>query len=718
VGTPAAADVSVQTANDVRRIRTPHYEAAVESDGCLTSLRVGGTELLRPGLNISRGTYLHQEDGVRPLPAVEQPAPNVLTARGEHGSLRYEFGPDSITFTAANATDRPMNFFFVFSAALEAVADDRGELARVPARKEWPTVTAIAEQAKVTDSGGDHIWPWFESAQVYQAVLAPRQTRQVVLRVGTPTDAERSRAAQVGGRHRIRMAGYEAQVEGDGCLTSLRVGGTELLWVGGSTSRGCYFFQDNHRLDLPAVEQPAGNVVTARGEAAAARYEFGPDGMTWTLSNPGKGPLVFFIVFGEAVKAVANDKGEWAQTPATRDWPNTTWYAGPSRLAITGGTKVWGPFEENTQVWEADLAPGEQRQVVLKVGPVSKAEEAHVAAVLGGAAAVDADLVVQSPREYQVFQRYSRLRGQLLLQGRVKPFCTRVEARLTGTSLDGPLPGKWQGVDFNADNRSFDTTMPAPAGGWYRLELRALRDKEAVASWVVGHVGVGEVFVGAGQSNETNCGEERLHPQSGMVSTFDGSRWRPADDPQPGVHDKTGGGSFWPAFGDALYARYKVPVGVASTGHSGSSVAQWQKGGPYYQWLMKRIEQLGTGGFRAVLWHQGETDVRMTADRYAGLLRNLIEGTKKDAGWDFPWFVAQVSYLNPREPSSPTTRAGQKKVWEEGVALEGPDTDTLTGDNRDDGGKGIHFSGKGLRAHGKLWADKVGAYLDKVLAGR
>jgi eukaryotic-like serine/threonine-protein kinase len=74
-----------------------------------------------------------------------------------------------------------------------------------------------------------------------------------------------------------------------------------------------------------------------------------------------------------------------------------------------------------------------------------------------------------------------------------------------------------------------------------------------------------------------------------------------------------------------------------------------------------------------------------------------------------------VSYHNPRDASSPSTREAQKKLWDEGVALEGPDTDTLTGDHRDLGGMGIHFSPKGLRAHGRLWAEKVGVYLDKQL---
>ncbi|HLK58969.1 MAG TPA: hypothetical protein VKU00_20515, partial [Chthonomonadaceae bacterium] len=61
------------------------------------------------------------------------------------------------------------------------------------------------------------------------------------------------------------------------------------------------------------------------------------------------------------------------------------------------------------------------------------------------------------------------------------------------------------------------------------------------------------------------------------------------------------------------------------------------------------------------------------------------------------------------------TRDAQKKLWDTGIALEGPDTDTLTGDNRDFDGKGIHFSPKGLHAHGRLWADKVSVYLDRVL---
>jgi hypothetical protein len=236
-----------------------------------------------------------------------------------------------------------------------------------------------------------------------------------------------------------------------------------------------------------------------------------------------------------------------------------------------------------------------------------------------------------------------------------------------------------------------------------------------VATAKVENVGVGEVFIGAGQSNSTNCGQEKTKQTSGMVSSFSGAVWQLADDPQPGPHDHSQGGSFWPAFGDAMYAKYHVPIGVAVTGHGGTSVNQWQPGGELHTWMMTRINQLGKFGFRAVLWHQGESDVQMTTADYAQKLANVIQGAKTAAGWEFPWFVAQVSYLNPNQPTFASTRDAQKQLWDSGVALQGPDTDTLTGANRDNNGAGIHFSPKGLLAHGQMWTEKVSVYLDTLL---
>jgi hypothetical protein len=349
-------------------------------------------------------------------------------------------------------------------------------------------------------------------------------------------------------------------------------------------------------------------------------------------------------------------------------------------------------------------------------------------------------LQIDSPRDYQVFQRQTKLVGKVLLAGNAEG---KLEYRLRGKPLEGTLPAEWRGVEVDAKTGAFRAEVETPAGGWYRLEFRV----NGLQAEVVEHVGVGEVFIVAGQSNSTNYGSEKQKPESGMVVSFDGMHWAIANDPQPGVFDKSKGGSFIPAFGDAMVKRLGVPVAIASTGAGATSVRQWlMKGekiavhptlnsfvktvgpgewectGELYDHLVKRVKALGPHGFRAVLWHQGESDAGQArsgypADRqisgaqYTELLEKIIRTTRKDAGWEMPWFVARATYHTEKDPADEEFRAAQKRVWEDGVAMEGADSDSLGKEFR----AGVHFNGRGLRAHGELWAEKVGAYVEKEL---
>jgi len=259
----------------------------------------------------------------------------------------------------------------------------------------------------------------------------------------------------------------------------------------------------------------------------------------------------------------------------------------------------------------------------------------------------------------------------------------------------------------------------------------------------VSHVGVGEVFIIAGQSNSTNYGESRRQTRTRMISTFDGTSWRIADDPQPGVQDSSTKGSFIPAFGDALYEKLHVPVAVACVGAGSTSVRQWlpahhtfatqptmtkfvtatpdgkwQSTGQLFEGLLLRIRQFPPNGFRAILWHQGESDANqkeghtVTGAEYVMMLKDLILATRHQAAWDIPWFIAQATYHSPDDVSSPNIRAAQARIAEEGFAFEGPDTDRLGREYREKNGTGVHFNEQGLEAHGKLWADKVAEWLN------
>jgi hypothetical protein len=137
--------------------------------------------------------------------------------------------------------------------------------------------------------------------------------------------------------------------------------------------------------------------------------------------------------------------------------------------------------------------------------------------------------------------------------------------------------------------------------------------------------------------------------------------------------------------------------------------------------MMTRISQLGPHGFRALLWHQGESDANqkpgheLSGREYARLLAQIIGESRRRARWDIPWFVAQASYHTPNEPASPDIRDAQRSLWEAGIALQGPDTDALGPAYRQNHGAGVHFSAEGLQKHGQLWAEIVEAYLDALV---
>ena len=373
-----------------------------------------------------------------------------------------------------------------------------------------------------------------------------------------------------------------------------------------------------------------------------------------------------------------------------------------------------------------------------------------LAAILAGAHAValaqTAALRLDSPTDFQVFQRDTVSSGIMHVAGLATPGGT-LRLRLEGGSPHGKLPRGWRKLPSPAPDGTFSADLRLPSGGFYALTLESRQPHAPRTTITIPHIGIGEVFVLAGQSNSTNYGEVPQKVTSGLVSTFDGHAWRIADDPQPGTQDHSKKGSFAPSFGDAMAARFRVPIGIASVGHGSTSVRQWLPAGSpvdviptmtrfitkasdgslacdgaLYNGLLERLRQLGPHGFRALLWHQGESDAHQApahdipANTYARLMTLLIQSARRDAGWDFPWFVAQASYHNPTDTGSPELRAAQQSLWTSGLALQGPDTDALTGLNRQNSGQGVHFSAQGLQAHGHLWAEKVSVWLEPILA--
>lgn len=353
------------------------------------------------------------------------------------------------------------------------------------------------------------------------------------------------------------------------------------------------------------------------------------------------------------------------------------------------------------------------------------------------------EMSLTSPLDYQVVQRSTPGKGPLRiaadLADEIDPAAIDIEAKFE----NGDKPAKWQRVGGKVSGKKLSGTVEAPAGGWWRLVVRVSSRGKEVAQGEVAHVGVGDVFVVAGQSNSANHGEKRQTTQTQRVAAFDGKAWRIANDPQPGASGQ--GGSFIPPFADAVVAQENVPVGIIACGIGATSVREWLPKGTTFpnpptlegrvekladgQWaskgdayanLIARMKLLGPQGFRAVLWHQGESDANqrdatrtLPGRLYREYLEQIIRTSRRDVGWEAPWFVAQASYHVPGDEGSDDIRSAQASLWKEGIANEGPDSDALKGVLRENNGKGVHFSDQGLREHGASWSAKVLPWLSE-----
>ena len=276
------------------------------------------------------------------------------------------------------------------------------------------------------------------------------------------------------------------------------------------------------------------------------------------------------------------------------------------------------------------------------------------------------ELKLLSPLDYQVVQRDTHESGTLRIIGRLSedaPNNAFLEARL---SEDGEAVA-WQRVDSLIAGREVTAFLATKAGGWKKLEVRVVNSGADIAHAFVEHVGIGEIFVIAGQSNSANYGEEKLTTRTNRVVAFDGSKWQIANDPQPRAKGKSG--SFVPAFGDALVAKLNVPIGIVACGIGGTSVREWLPKGsrfpspptivsrveqdPSGQWLSKgeaydtlvdQMLELGPRGFRAVLWHQGESDV------------NQKDSTRTLPGKLYREYMEKIIRESPENHDGPSVR--------------------------------------------------------------
>lgn len=348
---------------------------------------------------------------------------------------------------------------------------------------------------------------------------------------------------------------------------------------------------------------------------------------------------------------------------------------------------------------------------------------------------VFSQIKITSPTFQAVYQRDNQGQREITVSGTFTAPMDKIEIRavavVDGQGIDLP----WRDLQVAPKGGVFMGKITLH-GGWYTLEVRGTADGKVVGRDVLARVGVGEVFIIAGQSNAQGLKEYPWGPsaQDDRVLYVDnyqndeeGQYNDLLTDPVPPTFSKiTQGIKYmsprgqtawcWGMVGDQLVHLLNVPVLFINTAWEGTSIENWsysaqgiptknkyggfvyKTGMPYANLRIAARNYANQYGMRAVLWMQGEADAlfKTSTSFYRDNLQLIINRLSTETGKRITWVIARTSRTSPQDSKvsfvNPAIVAAQNAVLETSFnpTYAGPETDNLVPDR----GDGTHFVGK------------------------
>lgn len=181
---------------------------------------------------------------------------------------------------------------------------------------------------------------------------------------------------------------YEALIDGNGWLLSLKVKGEEFLETMTSPEiPGCFFFTFWGPTRLLHIRQLGPRQLYAEMETASILYEFHEAHMIWTIRNRTAEDLSYFIVFSNEVEAVKTKDNQIHSLPLQGEQEQVTLFRRDAALQIKTDGILRFPFDKNVarQTWETRLKPKQQKQIHLYVRTVTESERKQIDQLKKGA---------------------------------------------------------------------------------------------------------------------------------------------------------------------------------------------------------------------------------------------------------------------------------------------------------------------------------------------
>jgi hypothetical protein len=276
--------------------------------------------------------------------------------------------------------------------------------------------------------------------------------------------------------------------------------------------------------------------------------------------------------------------------------------------------------------------------------------------------------ITHGPRDWQIIQQTDG-KADLTLGGTYAPrdipdgvrvkVVVRVVREETGEAV---VP--WRDARLDPDGRTWSVELKGvPAGGLYRIETMLASDEFRMDNVItrgdmVHHVGIGDIFLIAGQSNASGRGKDPIEdpPELGVHLYRNCGEWSLATHP---LNESTR--SVYPAhieyhnpshspylqFAKVLKRRTNMPIGLIQSAVGGRPLRCWDEAedGELFRNMVQIARDAAGGRIRGVLWYQGCNDaLEGRSEDYLARFAALVRRTREELGSpDLPFFTVQLN---------------------------------------------------------------------------
>lgn len=233
----------------------------------------------------------------------------------------------------------------------------------------------------------------------------------------------------------------------------------------------------------------------------------------------------------------------------------------------------------------------------------------------------------------------------------------------------GRIVQPWQKCEILSGNKWQTILHSIPAGGLYRVETCLNHDKEARMEWstrgdMIHHLGIGDIFIIAGQSNSAGYGKDPVADplEMGVHLLRNNGNWdiatHPMNESTGTIHEENRENanpahSPYLMFAKTLKKHLGYPIGLVQAARGGSKLSEWNpsEDGVLYRNMLSITSKI-QHQIKGILWYQGCGDTtEPECSSYSDRFQLFVEAVRRDYGINLPLLTVQINRATDEEKS-------------------------------------------------------------------